>query len=138
MTTYAGVAEYMKQVVETAKEQGYVATMMGRRRYLPELKASNAVTRSFGERVARNMPIQGTSADIIKVAMIRVSDRLQQEGLKARLILQVHDELIVEAPEAESERVLHLLQEEMEQAVQLKVAMQVDAHIGKTWYDAKG
>ncbi|MBR6548213.1 MAG: DNA polymerase I [Clostridia bacterium] len=138
MTTYAGVADYMKQVVETAKETGYVATLMGRRRYLPELKASNAVTRSFGERVARNMPVQGTSADIIKVAMIRVADRLDKENLQAKLILQVHDELIVEAPEDEADRVLTILQTEMEQAVALKVAMQVDAHIGKTWYDAKG
>ena len=138
MTTYHGVADYMKQVVETAKEDGYVATLMGRRRWLPELKASNAVTRSFGERVARNMPVQGTSADIIKVAMIRVADRLQQENLQAKLILQVHDELIVEAPEAEADRVKRILTEEMEQAVSLKVAMQVDAHIGKTWFDAKG
>ena len=138
MTTYAGVADYMKQVVETAKENGYVATLMGRRRWLPELKASNAVTRSFGERVARNMPVQGTSADIIKVAMIRVADRLEQENLQAKLILQVHDELIVEAPETEADRVLTILKEEMEQAVSLKVAMQVDAHIGKTWFDAKG
>ncbi len=138
MTTYAGVADYMKQVVETAKETGFVATLMGRRRWLPELKASNAVTRSFGERVARNMPVQGTSADIIKVAMIRVADRLQTEHLNAKLILQVHDELIVEAPENEADRVLTVLKEEMEQAVALKVAMQVDAHIGKTWFDAKG
>ncbi len=138
MTTYHGVADYMKQVVETAKENGYVATLMGRRRWLPELKASNAITRSFGERVARNMPVQGTSADIIKVAMIRVADRLQQENLQAKLILQVHDELIVEAPEAEADRVKRILTEEMEQAVSLKVAMQVDAHIGKTWFDAKG
>ncbi len=138
MTTYHGVADYMKQVVDTAKEQGYVATLMGRRRWLPELKASHAVTRSFGERVARNMPVQGTSADIIKVAMIRVARRLQQENLQARLILQVHDELIVESPESEASRVLLILTEEMEQAVALQVAMQVDAHIGKTWYDAKG
>jgi DNA polymerase-1 len=138
MTTYHGVAEYMKQVVETAKEQGYVATLMGRRRYLPELKATNAVTRGFGERVARNMPIQGTSADIIKVAMIRVVKALKEQNLKARLILQVHDELIVEAPAEEQEQVLAILKQEMEQAVSLKVAMSVDAHIGKNWYDAKG
>ncbi|MBR4869093.1 MAG: DNA polymerase I, partial [Clostridia bacterium] len=138
MTTYAGVADYMKQVVETAKENGYVTTLMGRRRWLPELKASNAITRSFGERVARNMPVQGTSADIIKVAMIRVARRLDQENLQAKLILQVHDELIVEAPETESDRVLTILKEEMEQAVALQVAMQVDAHVGKTWFDAKG
>ena len=89
----------MKRVVEQAKEQGYVETMFGRRRYLPELASSNFNMRAFGERVARNMPIQGTAADIIKIAMIRVEDRLRKEGMKSRLILQVHDELIVEAPE---------------------------------------
>ena len=94
--------------------------------------------RAFGERVARNMPIQGTAADIIKIAMIRVDNRLQAENLRARLILQVHDELIVEAPEEESEQVRQLLQEEMENAVSLSVPLTADAAIGKTWYDAKG
>ena len=111
--------------------------MFGRRRYLPELKSSNKNLRSFGERVARNMPIQGTAADIIKIAMIRVYRRLRKENLQARLILQVHDELIVEAPEREAQQVAALLSEEMEHAVQLSLPLTADAGIGKTWYDAK-
>lgn len=138
MATYSGVAEYMTRVVEQAKADGYASTLMGRRRYLPELKASNAITRGFGERVARNMPVQGTSADIIKIAMIRVFNALKAKGLQAKLILQVHDELIVEAPEKEKDVVLAILKEEMEKAVSLKVPMEVDAHIGETWFDAKG
>ncbi len=138
MATYSGVADYMSRVVEQAKEDGYASTLMGRRRYLPELKASNAITRGFGERVARNMPVQGTSADIIKIAMIRVFNALQEKGLQAKLILQVHDELIVESPIEEQETVLSILKEEMEKAVLLKVPMEVDAHIGETWFDAKG
>lgn len=128
----------MKQVVEEAKERGYVETLFGRRRYLPELKSTNFNMRAFGERVARNMPIQGTAADIIKIAMIRVSDRLEREGLKARLILQVHDELIVECPEEERDRVKELLTQEMEGAVSLSVPMVAEAASGRTWYDAKG
>ncbi len=138
MATYSGVANYMTHVVEQAKENGYASTLMGRRRYLPELKASNAITRGFGERVARNMPVQGTSADIIKIAMIRVFHALKEKGLQAKLILQVHDELIVESPEKEKDTVLAILKEEMEKAVSLKVPMEVDAHIGETWFDAKG
>ena len=128
----------MKRVAEEAREQGYVETMFGRRRYLPELKSSNFNMRAFGERVARNMPIQGAAADIIKIAMIRVSKRLMQEGLQARMILQVHDELIVECPESEQEQVKKLLREEMEQAVNLAVPLVAEACAGKTWYDAKG
>lgn len=135
---YSGVDEYMKRVVEKAKLDGYVETMFGRRRYLPELSSGKHMLRAFGERVARNMPIQGTAADIIKIAMVRVQNRLQSEGLQARLILQVHDELIVEAPQDESLRVAMLLQEEMENAVTLSVPLTADAAIGKTWYDAKG
>ena len=112
--------------------------MFARRRYLPELTASNANTRAFGERVARNMPIQGTAADIIKIAMIRVYERLERENLAAKLIMQVHDELIVEAPENENERVSALLKEEMENAVKRSVALTADVHSGRTWYDAKG
>ena len=128
----------MEDVVEKAKEKGYVETMFGRRRYLPELTSSNFNLRSFGQRVARNMPIQGTAADIIKIAMIRVEKRLRQEQLRARLILQVHDELIVEAPIAEQEQVKALLEEEMAAAVNLSVPMVAEANIGKTWYEAKG
>ena len=135
---YSGVDAYMNKVVETAKETGYVKTLFNRRRYLPELNNSNGMLRAFGERVARNMPIQGTAADIIKIAMVRVYDRLKTEKLKAKLIMQVHDELIIEAPEAEAEKVKAILKEEMENAVSLKVKMLADVSIGKTWYDAKG
>ena len=128
----------MKNVVEKAKHDGYVETMFGRRRYLPELTSGKAMLRKFGERVARNMPIQGTAADIIKIAMIRVNDRLKKEDLQSRLILQIHDELIVEAPIDESLYVAKLLQEEMENAVALDVPLTADAAVGKTWYDAKG
>ena len=128
----------MKRVVEEAKEKGYVETLFGRRRYLPELKSGNFNMRAFGERVARNMPIQGTAADIIKIAMIRVSRRLEREGLKARLILQVHDELIVECPPEEEGQVKELLTQEMEGAVNLSVPMLAEAGCGRTWYDAKG
>lgn len=135
---YSGVDRYMHSVVEQAKETGYVETLFNRRRYLPELTSSNHNLRSFGERVARNMPIQGTAADIIKIAMIKVANRLEKEGLSSKLILQVHDELIVEAPGNEAERVALLLQEEMEHAVALSVPLIAEASMGKTWYDAKG
>ena len=135
---YSGVDRYMERVTEQAKRDGYVETMFGRRRYLPELSSGKHMLKAFGERVARNMPIQGTAADIIKIAMVRVDQRLRRENLRARLILQVHDELIVEAPEKESEQVRQLLQEEMENAVSLSVPLTADAAVGKTWYDAKG
>lgn len=138
LKNYKGVADYMERVVEEAKKSGFVETLFGRRRYLPELSSSNFNMRSFGERVARNMPIQGAAADIIKIAMIRVSERLKTEGLSARLILQVHDELIVECPKDESERVKKLLAEEMERAVSLSVPMTADAAVGESWYAAKG
>ena len=137
LSHYSGVRNYMEQVVAQAKEDGYVTTLFGRRRYLPELKASHAATRAFGERVARNMPIQGTAADIIKIAMIRVRDRLKREKLRSRLILQVHDELIVEAPEDEREQAEQIVREEMENACTMKVKLEADVHSGKTWYDAK-
>ena len=135
---YSGVDEYMHRVVERAKLDGYVETMFGRRRYLPELSTGKAMMRAFGERVARNMPIQGTAADIIKIAMVRVDERLKNENMRSRLILQVHDELIVEAPADEAEKAAKILQEEMENAVTLSVPLTADAAIGKTWYDAKG
>lgn len=135
---YSGVHAYMTQVVERAKADGYVSTLMGRRRWLPELKSSNFNMRSFGERVALNMPIQGTAADIIKLAMIRVADRLRSEGLEARLILQVHDELIVECPEEETNRVKTLLETEMEQVVELALPLIAEAHAGRSWAVAKG
>ena len=135
---YKGVEEYMDRVVARAKETGYVETTFGRRRYLPELTSSNFNLRSFGERVARNMPIQGTAADIMKIAMIKVYNRLRAENLTAKLIMQVHDELIVEAPENEAEKVREILTQEMESAVSMKVKLEAQANIGKTWHDAKG
>ena len=135
---YSGIDSYMKNVIEKAKNEGFVETLFGRRRYLPELTASNHMTRAFGERVARNMPIQGTAADIIKIAMIKVDKRLKKEGLSARLILQVHDELIVECPQFEAMQVAMVLQEEMESAVKLSVPLVAEAAVGETWYDAKG
>ena len=136
--TYRGVKRYMEQVVETAREKGYVETLMHRRRALPELKSSNFNMRSFGERVALNMPIQGTAADIMKLAMVRVEQRLRRENLAAKLIMQVHDELIVECPEEEKERVERLLEEEMSGVVRLSVPLPAQAHSGKTWLEAKG
>ena len=136
--TYPGVKQYMTGIVETAKAQGYVETLYHRRRALPELKSANFVQRSFGERVALNMPIQGTAADIMKLAMIRVYDRLRRENLQARLIMQVHDELIVECPEAERETVEKLLRQEMEQVAALAVPLTAEAHSGKNWLEAKG
>ncbi|MBQ3045045.1 MAG: DNA polymerase I [Clostridia bacterium] len=134
---FSGVREYMKTVVENAKEKGYVETVFARRRYLPELTSSNAMMRAFGERVALNMPIQGTAADIIKIAMIRVYNSLKEQCLNARLIMQVHDELIVEAPESEAKIVAGIVKKEMENAVKMRVAMQADVGIGKTWYESK-
>ncbi len=133
---YHGVREYMKSVVERARADGYVATLYGRRRELPELKSANFNMRAFGERVALNMPIQGTAADIIKLAMIAVHRRLAAEGLRARLILQVHDELIAECPADEAERVRAILTEEMENAARLSVPLTVEAHIGHSWAEA--
>ena len=134
---YSGIHAYMTRVVERAKEDGYVSTLMGRRRWLPELKSSNFNLRSFGERVALNMPIQGTAADIIKLAMIKVRDRLLAEGLEARLVLQVHDELIVECPEGEAQRVKELLEWEMEHVVELSLPLTAEAHAGRSWAEAK-
>lgn len=137
LDTYSGVRQYMDDTVEFAKENGYIATLFGRRRALPEISARNKNIVNFGKRVAMNTPIQGTAADIIKIAMIRVYRRLQTEQLAARLILQVHDELIVEAPEHEIEQVKQLVQQEMEGAVALKVQLKADVGVGKTWIDAK-
>ncbi len=137
MTTYSGVAKFMEESVARAKETGVAVTMYGRRRPMPELASSNFNVRSFGERVARNMPIQGTAADIMKIAMINVSRALEASGLQARLLLQVHDELIVECPEAEAEAVRDILIREMEGAAALSVPLTVEAHIGRNWHEAK-
>ena len=134
---YPGVHRYMKEVVEKAKKDGYVSTLMGRRRDVPELKSSNFNTRSFGERVAMNAPIQGTAADIIKLAMVRMVEALRENGLKARLILQVHDELIVDTPEDEVETVRKLLKQSMESVIELKAPLVADVRCGRSWYDTK-
>lgn len=133
---FSGVAEYMDKMIETAKDNGYAETLFHRRRYLPELTSSNHMMRAFGERVARNMPIQGTAADIIKIAMIRVCESLEKENMKSRLILQVHDELIVESPADEAEKALQIVTREMENACKLRVRLVADGKIGKTWYDS--
>ena len=133
---YSGVHAYQKQIVEKAKADGFVSTLFGRQRALPELKSSNFAMRSFGERVALNMPIQGTAADVIKIAMVNVHRRLKSEGLEAKLILQVHDELIVEAPEHEADKVGQLLREEMENAAKFDVPLTAEAAAGKTWAEA--
>lgn len=134
---YKGVDEYMHKVIDLAKERGYAETMLCRRRYLPELESPNRVLRSFGERVARNMPIQGSAADIIKIAMINTYKRLKKENLKSKLILQVHDELIIEAPRIEAEKAKEILKNEMENAVKISVPLEVHVAVGDTWYDAK-
>ncbi|MDF2838351.1 MAG: polymerase [Evtepia sp.] len=137
-STFQGVRNYMYQIIKQARQDGYVKTLMGRRRWLPELQSSNYNMRSFGERVALNMPIQGTAADVMKLAMIKVRNRLKNEGLQARLVLQVHDELIVECPIEEARRVKELLKDEMESAALLSVPLKADAAIGKSWGEAKG
>ncbi|MBR4720933.1 MAG: DNA polymerase I [Clostridia bacterium] len=134
---YSGVREYMQNIKETARNTGYVETMLNRRRYIPEIASSNFNTRAFGERVALNTPIQGTAADIIKLAMVRIYRRLKEGGFRSKLILQVHDELIIEAYENEKETVKTILKTEMENAVKLSVPLVADMSEGKSWYDAK-
>ena len=137
LANYSGVAAFMEKCKSDAKSKGYAETVFGRRRYLPELTSSNANLRNFGERVAMNMPIQGTAADIIKIAMIKVWERLKREVPEAHLIMQVHDELIIEAPQSKQEEVSLLLKQEMENAVTMSVPFIADVNCGKTWYDAK-
>ena len=134
---YPKVKEYLEETVKKAKENGYVNTLFGRRRYIPELAAKNKNLAAFGERVAMNTPIQGTAADIIKKAMVETDAALKAAGMKARLILQIHDELIVEAPEEEAEKAREILREKMENTVKLLVPLVADAHVGKSWFDAK-
>ena len=135
--TYPGIKTFLNNTVASAREHGYVETLFGRRRPMPELKSSNYMQRSFGERVAMNAPIQGTAADIIKVAMIGVSRRLKEKQMKSRLVLQVHDELLIETYIPELEQVEEILKEEMERAADLKVPLLVDMHTGNNWYEAK-
>ena len=134
--TYPKIKEFLDQTVAQAKECGFTRTLFGRIRPIPELSSSNFMQRQFGERVAMNAPIQGTAADIIKIAMIRVHDRLIREGYKSRLILQVHDELLIETAEPEKDAVIALLEEEMRQAADLKVELAVGTECGYNWYDA--
>ena len=136
LRTYSGVAAYMEATVVAAKHCGYVETLFGRRRYVPEINSKNKVTEAFGKRVSMNTPIQGTAADIIKIAMVRVSDRLKKEDLKSRLILQVHDELIIEAPEDEVSQVKEILKTEMESAAKLSVNLIAEVGVGKDWFEA--
>ena len=135
--TYPKIKGFLDKMVQEGKEQGYVSTMFGRRRPIPELKSSNFMQRSFGERVAMNSPIQGTAADIIKIAMNRVYKRLKNEGLKSRLVLQVHDELLIETGKEEIKQVSAILEEEMKGAARLLVELEVDMHQGNNWYEAK-
>lgn len=137
LESFPGVQRYMKEIIEEAKEKGYVSTLLQRRRYIPEINNRNFNVRGFAERTAMNTPIQGSAADIIKLAMIRMNDRLEKENLKARLLLQVHDELIFEAPPEELEILKKIVPEEMEHAIELKVPLKVDYSFGDTWYDAK-
>ena len=127
----------MTRVVEQGREDGYVSTLYGRRRWLPELKSSNFNTRSFGERVALNMPIQGTAADIMKIAMISVDRELRKRELKSRIVLQIHDELLIETWKEEIPQVKEILEEKMKQAAELKVSLEVEAKEGDSWFAAK-
>lgn len=136
-TTYPGVKRFLDNAVKEAKEKGYAVTLFGRRRPVPELSSSNFMQRSFGERVAMNSPIQGTAADVIKIAMVRVYQRLKEEGLKSKLILQVHDELLIETYREEAEQVRTILEEEMSRAADFSVPLEIDLHEGSDWYEAK-
>ena len=135
--TYPRLKEYLDGLVEGAKENGYITTMFNRRRPIPELLSSNFMQRAFGERAAMNSPIQGTAADIIKIAMIRVNNKLREEQLKSRLLLQIHDELLIETHESEVEQVKKILEEQMNEAAKLSVSLEVDMNVGNTWFDVK-
>jgi DNA polymerase-1 len=134
---FQGVRKYMDEIVKDARRDGYVTTLLQRRRYLPEITASNFNLRSFAERTAMNTPIQGTAADIIKLAMVQMADRLKQDGLKSRMLLQVHDELVFEVPEEELEAMRRVVPEVMAGALKLDVPLSADVDFGLTWYDAK-
>jgi DNA polymerase-1 len=137
LASYPGIDAYLQAIIKEAYENGYVTTLFGRRRYIPELAGTNKIQKKFGERVAMNSPIQGTAADVIKLAMVRVYKRLRESGIDARLILQVHDELLIEAHATCADRAREILREEMENAVSYSVPLDVDIHVGASWYDAK-
>ena len=134
---YSGVKEYMDEQVKNAQNNGFVTTLFGRKRYIPELKSKNYMVREFGKRVAMNSPIQGTAADIMKIAMIRCFDELKKSGIDARIVLQVHDELLIEAAEKDKLRAIEILKESMENAVNMDVKLKVDVQSANDWYDAK-
>lgn len=134
---YSGIKRYMDDIIDEAKSKGYIDTIFGRRRYIPELKSNNYMVRKFGERVAMNTPIQGTAADIMKIAMINVYKKLKEKNLEAKVILQIHDELLVECPIEEKEKVKKILVSEMENVTKLKVPLKVEAEEGKNWLQAK-
>lgn len=134
---YPKIKDFLDGLVDTGREKGCVYTLFHRKRPIPELSSSNFMQRSFGERVAMNSPIQGTAADIIKIAMIRVERRLKEEGLKSRLVLQIHDELLIETELDEKEKVCSILEEEMSHAADLKVPLEIDVNTGDNWYEAK-
>ena len=134
---YPKVKQYMDNNVEFAKENGYIKTLSGRIRYIPEINVSNYQTRSFGERIAMNMPLQGSASDIIKMAMIDVANKLKEGGFKAKLVLQVHDELLIDCPENEVEQIKSILKASMENVAKLKVKLEVDLSAGNNWLEAK-
>ena len=138
LSNYPEVEKFMEKTVSEARETGYVTTMYGRRRYVPELKSSNKILQAAGKRIAMNTPVQGTAADIIKIAMVSVYERLKEEKLDAKLILQVHDELIVDSSEADAERAGQIIEEEMTKAASLSIPLIAEVNKGRTWYDAKG
>ena len=137
LAEFSGVRQYMERIVEQAKQNGYVTTLFGRRRYIAELSSKNHNTRAFGERAAMNTPIQGTAADIIKIAMVNVAKEIEKRGLRSRLILQVHDELIVDAAADEVDSVKGLLEDVMMGAAELSVPLRVNVAVGRTWSEAK-
>ena len=134
---YSGVNNYMQNIVEEAKEKGYAVTLFGRRRYIKELSSNNYMVREFGKRAAMNTPIQGTAADIMKIAMIKVHDELQKQNLKAKIVLQVHDEMMIEAPIEEKEKVKKILKENMESAADFEVPLVAEISEANSWYDCK-
>jgi DNA polymerase-1 len=133
---FSGVRDYLKEVVIQARSKGYTETLLGRKRMLPDLNSDNRVVREIAERMALNAPIQGTAADIIKIAMVRVHNRLSESNLKARLLLQVHDELVLETSDADADAVVTLVKNEMQSAMQLKVNLDVSVGVGKSWLSA--
>ena len=137
LSEYSGIKKYMEKVKDEAREKGYVETVFHRRRYIPELQSTNYLVRQFGSRAAMNTPIQGTAADIMKIAMIKVYNKLQENKLKTKIVLQVHDEMMLEAPEEEVEQVKQILKYEMENAVELSIPLIADISEAKNWYECK-